>query len=189
MNRQFEEPKEFHSFDISMVITHFEQASQRANQLVTDDSFTPRYTFYSEKTGVVRSSFFNNLDISMQGIAIADIISSGPFWIDVCQPTGSELNEISRVFGIHPLTNEDIQTPDTREKCEVFQKYFYVVMKTFEQNQFKPTFLQPIPVDIVIFEECILSFSQFKIAHSKNVRTRIDNLIVYGQHVTTGTPN
>jgi Mg2+ and Co2+ transporter CorA len=145
------------ALDIDLVIQHFELAATRSSSINKSVSFTPRYTFYSEKTGVVRSSFFANLDPSIQGISLRETLTSAPFWIDVCSPTVGELNEISRVFGLHPLTNEDIQLTDTREKCEVFKNYFFVVIRSFEQDQFKNSFLQPITVYIVIFEECILS--------------------------------
>jgi magnesium transporter len=143
----------------------------------------PRYTFYSEKTGVVRSDSFSTLDIRTLGWSIPEILAC-PFWMDVCQPTPTELNDIARVFGLHPLTNEDIQTSDTREKCEVFPRYVYVVIRSFDQDPFQPLFLKPITVHIVIFEECILSFCQQRIPHTKNVRARIDQLAAYGQHVT-----
>lgn len=30
------------------------------------------------------------------------------------------------MFHIHPLTVEDIQTQESREKCEIFQNYMFV---------------------------------------------------------------
>ena len=44
----------------------------------------PRFTFYSEQTGVVRSSFWSSLDISLNGTGtdVKELLST-PFWIDV----------------------------------------------------------------------------------------------------------
>jgi magnesium transporter len=52
--------------------------------------------------------------------------------------------------------------------------------RSFEQDQFKPDFLQPITVYLVIFDECILSFQSAANPHSRNVRSRIDQLSSYG---------
>jgi hypothetical protein len=85
---------------------------------------TLRFMFYSDLTGQLNSATFESLPFlggSTPDMGIHDILSAGPFWIDVCQPTTEEMNMFTRVFGIHPLTAEDIQTDDTysREKCEV----------------------------------------------------------------------
>ena len=58
--------------------------------------------------------------------------------------------------------------------------------RSFEQDQFKHNFLHPITVNIVIFDECILSFQTTANPHSRNVRSRIDQLSSYG-HVSITT--
>lgn len=58
--------------------------------------------------------------------------------------------------------------------------YSILTSRSFEQDQFKSNFLQPITVYIVIFEECILSFQSTMNPHSRNVRSRIDQLSSYG---------
>lgn len=53
----------------------------------------------------------------------------GTFWIDVNSPSSDEMELITKVFGIHPLTVEDIGdgekgiTDIQREKCEVYREY------------------------------------------------------------------
>lgn len=160
LEKIFTEPQTYdpsNKLDMDSVIKYFENASRSRKPSKPPQEFTPRFTFYSEKTGIIRSSFFKTLDLNVDGSSVRETLTAAPFWIDVCSPTPFEMNEISKLFGLHPLTNEDIQTPDTREKCEVFSKYFFVVIRTFDQDQFKNTFLQPISFYIVIFEECILS--------------------------------
>ena len=169
-SRLFSDPQSYdpssNTLDIESVIHHFENAGRNRSPVVPQaPEFPPRFTFYTEKTGIIRSSSFNHFDLKVDGTGnIRESLTSDPFWIDVSSPTVSEMNEISRLFGLHPLTNEDIQTPDTREKCEVFSKYFFVVIRlflhlirTFDPDQYRATFLQPISYYIVIFEECILS--------------------------------
>lgn len=91
-----------------------------------------------QKIGVVRANTWSQFDISHSANLmdmqtplpnVRDILTCSPFWIDISSPTQAEMASISKVFGLHPLTNEDIQTPDTREKCEVFQKYYFVVIR------------------------------------------------------------
>ncbi|KAI8926859.1 hypothetical protein BC831DRAFT_399320 [Entophlyctis helioformis] len=141
--------------------------------------------FYSETTGVLRNTTFSSIDLTNYGRPVKDLLKSGPFWLDVCDPTRQEMMSISRAFNIHPLTDEDIQTPDTREKCEVFKNYYFVVIRTFEQDQSSPDFMQPITVFIVIFRECIVSFQFRPNPHANNVLARIDQLRAYGLHVTS----
>lgn len=43
------------------------------------------------------------------------------WWLDVMQPTEEEMKVISRAFGIHQLTSEDIMVGEEREKVELFQ--------------------------------------------------------------------
>jgi Mg2+ and Co2+ transporter CorA len=64
---------------------------------------------------------------------------------------------LSKCFGIHPLTAEDIQMEETREKIELFRNYYLVCFRSFDQDQYSPTYLEPINYYIVVFREGILS--------------------------------
>lgn len=70
-----------------------------------------------------------------------------------------EMRVLSKCFGIHPLTAEDIQMEETREKIELFRNYYLVCFRSFDQNQYSPTYLEPINYYIVVFREGILSVS------------------------------
>lgn len=48
------------------------------------------------------------------------------WWLDVLSPTDEEMRMLSKVFNIHPLTSEDIQMEETREKIELFRNYYFV---------------------------------------------------------------
>ncbi|KAI9101703.1 hypothetical protein DFS34DRAFT_426460 [Phlyctochytrium arcticum] len=112
------------------------------------------------------------------------MLRTGPFWIDVTDPTHSEMMMFSRLFGIHPLTTEDIQTDETREKCEMFINYYFICIRTFDQNQYSVTYMQPINVYIVVFKDCVLSFHCKPIDHVNNVLKRIGQLKSYGLNIT-----
>lgn len=79
------------------------------------------------------------------------------WWLDVTSPTEEEMKMLSEVFSIHPLTAEDILMEETREKIELFKSYYFVCFRSFEQDQYSPTYLEPINMYIIVFREGILS--------------------------------
>ena len=79
------------------------------------------------------------------------------WWLDVTSPTEEEMKMLSEVFSIHPLTAEDILMEETREKIELFKNYYFVCFRSFEQDQYSPTYLEPINMYIIVFREGILS--------------------------------
>lgn len=60
-----------------------------------------------------------------------------PFWLDVMNPTEDEMKVISKTFGIHPLTTEDIMLNEPREKVELFRNYYLVCFRSFDINDEK----------------------------------------------------
>ncbi|KAI6152395.1 hypothetical protein BKA82DRAFT_4328342 [Pisolithus tinctorius] len=101
------------------------------------------------------------------------------WWLDVLSPTDEEMNVLSKVFGIHPLTTEDIQMEETREKIELFRNYYLVCFRSFDQDPYGPTYLEPLNMYIVVFREGILSFHFRPTPHPQNVRRRIKQLKDY----------
>ena len=66
-----------------------------------------------------------------------------------------------KVFCIHPLTTEDIQMEETREKIELFRNYYLVCFRSFEQDNMSPTYLEPLNMYIIVFREGIISVRGF----------------------------
>ncbi|CUA67838.1 Putative metal ion transporter C27B12,12c [Schizosaccharomyces pombe 972h-] [Rhizoctonia solani] len=83
------------------------------------------------------------------------------------------------VFNIHPLTTEDIQMEETREKIELFRNYYLVCFRGFDQDPYSPTHLEPLNMYIIVFREGILSFHFRGTPHPQNVRRRIKQLKDY----------
>ncbi|KZS97878.1 cora-domain-containing protein [Sistotremastrum niveocremeum HHB9708] len=104
---------------------------------------------------------------------------SHTWWLDVLQPTDDEMRMLSKVFSIHPLTTEDIQMEETREKIELFRNYYLVCFRGFDQDQYSPTYLEPLNMYIIVFREGILSFHFHATPHPQNVRRRIKQLKDY----------
>ncbi|KAJ0417070.1 hypothetical protein BJY00DRAFT_303634 [Aspergillus carlsbadensis] len=101
------------------------------------------------------------------------------FWLDVTCPTDAEMRVISKAFGIHALTAEDIMMQEAREKVELFRNYYFLNYRTFEQDPNSEHYLQPVNMYVVVFREGILSFHFSQTPHSANVRRRIRQLMDY----------
>ncbi|KAF9651731.1 cora-domain-containing protein [Thelephora ganbajun] len=101
------------------------------------------------------------------------------WWLDVMSPTDEEMKMLSHVFGIHPLTTEDIQMEEAREKIELFRNYYFVCFRSFDQDPYSPTHLDPINMYVIVFREGTLSFHFRPTPHPQNVRRRIKQLKDY----------
>jgi magnesium transporter len=101
------------------------------------------------------------------------------WWLDCVCPTDAEMKALSKAFGIHPLTAEDIRMQETREKVELFKQYYFVCFHTFESDKESEDFLEPINIYIVVFRNGVLTFRFSPISHAANVRRRVRQLREY----------
>jgi magnesium transporter len=101
------------------------------------------------------------------------------FWLDVLSPTETEMRMISKAFGIHPLTAEDILMQEAREKVELFRSYYFVSYKSFELDTHSEDYLEPVTLYFVVFRDGVLSFHFSQSPHPANVRRRIRQLKDY----------
>ena len=100
----------------------------------------------------------------------------GVWWLDCLNPTKSELEAICDAFHVHPLTLEDVQTQEAREKVELFKEYYFVCFRTFDHDKESEDFLEPVNSYIISCREGVLTFSYCKTPHAHNVRRRISKL-------------
>jgi len=117
-------------------------------------------------------------DFVADGTTFRDLFDVGPdgagvWWLDILNPTKSELEVIAKAFKIHRLTREDIETQEAREKVELFSQYYFVCFRTFNPNVRSEDFLDPIHIYIVVCSDGVLSFSYTPNPHARNVRRRI----------------
>ncbi|KAF8204695.1 hypothetical protein BJ912DRAFT_939080 [Pholiota molesta] len=113
------------------------------------------------------------------GVAMDQDGDGNTWWLDVQSPTDEEMKMLSKVFSIHPLTTEDILMEETREKIELFRNYYLVCFRSFDQDPYSPTHLEPLNMYIIVFREGILSFHFRPTPHPQNVRRRIKQLKDY----------
>ncbi|SMN17781.1 similar to Saccharomyces cerevisiae YKL064W MNR2 Vacuolar membrane protein required for magnesium homeostasis [Maudiozyma saulgeensis] len=69
---------------------------------------------------------------SLSGVSTMIEDDVAPFWLDVSSPTEEEMKVISKTFGIHPLTTEDIFLGEVREKVELFNDYYLICFRSFD---------------------------------------------------------
>ncbi|KAI0020994.1 cora-domain-containing protein [Xylariomycetidae sp. FL0641] len=98
------------------------------------------------------------------------------WWLDVLSPTEAEMKVLSKAFGIHPLTAEDIMLQEQREKVELFRHYYFVNYRSFDQDSSSENHLEPVNMYVVVFREGVISFHFSQTPHPANVRRRIRQL-------------
>jgi magnesium transporter len=103
----------------------------------------------------------------------------GVWWLDVANPSKEELSAIGKAFRVHPLTVEDIETQEAREKVELFHQYYFVTFRTFIMDKNSEEFLDPINLYVVVFRDGLLTVSYSEQPHCRNVRKRIGKMSDY----------
>lgn len=101
------------------------------------------------------------------------------FWLDVLQPTDNEMKVLAKTFGIHQLTTEDILMEEQREKVELFQNYYFVNYRSFEQDKDSEDYMEPVNFYVVVFRDGVITFHHSQTPHPANVRRRIRQLNDY----------
>lgn len=151
-----------------------------------------KYTFYSGRTDI-RQAW------SIEGLVHADedelaLFSAGaesPFWIDVVAPSVDDLGRLAATFGVHPLTTEDIQMADSREKCEIFEHYIFLCIQTCDQkflasatsmgtrrslDSGNSALMGPATLYILIFSDYVISVHHQPVPHIRRVLRRLYTL-------------
>lgn len=84
-----------------------------------------KYTLYSLASDIIQGETLATLpDV------VLDNSGKECFWLDVSRPSNDDLIALFHRFRIHPLTLEDIQLLDNREKCEIFEEYLFMCVRT-----------------------------------------------------------
>lgn len=101
------------------------------------------------------------------------------FWLDILSPTDTEMRVISKTFGIHALTAEDIMMQEAREKVELFRHYYFINYRTFNQDSKSENYMEPVNMYVIVFRDGVLSFHFSMTPHPANVRRRVRQLKDY----------
>lgn len=96
-------------------------------------------------------------------------------WIDVDGVHDIDIIErIGEIFGLHPLTIEDIVNTHQRPKLEEFEDYFYIVLKMPRYDASTGEFVDE-QVSFVLRHGCLLSFQEKPGDVFDGIRERIRN--------------
>lgn len=66
------------------------------------------------------------------------------FWIDIRNPTTNDLLLLEMRLGVHPLTIEDIQLGESREKCESYDDYVFISVQLLDEDDFYGRMRSPL---------------------------------------------
>ncbi|OBZ83558.1 putative metal ion transporter C17A12.14 [Choanephora cucurbitarum] len=139
-----------------------------------------RVTYYSaHEASTIHARSICEIPDGNENETLTDMLKKGCFWIDILNPTDNEMKALCKVFHIHPLTVEDISMEEQREKCEVFMNYYFICFRSFDQDEFSLTYMQPIAIYIIILKEGVITFHFKSMPHPHNVRKRIKQLKDY----------
>jgi magnesium transporter len=83
------------------------------------------------------------------------------------------LEELGTVFGLHPLTLEDILNSDQRPKMEDFCDYVYIVLKAFHSDNAQANEIHSEQISIILGPTFVISFQEKETDIFKPVRDRI----------------
>ncbi len=83
------------------------------------------------------------------------------------------LEELGPIFGLHPLTLEDILNTDQRTKMEDFCEYIYIVLKAFYNHGEGSDELSSEQISIILGPSFVISFQEKEADIFKAVRERI----------------
>ncbi|GAA5799529.1 hypothetical protein EDC94DRAFT_624431 [Helicostylum pulchrum] len=110
--------------------------------------------------------------------ALEAVVASKGWWVDVLSPSEEEMRILSKTFRIHPLTTEDIQAQEPREKVELFPNYTFVCFRALDIDPVSDQF-RPFNFYTLIFKEGLLTFHFKRSQHCNTVRDRSDQLKEY----------
>ncbi|KAL4912684.1 hypothetical protein BDW62DRAFT_194065 [Aspergillus aurantiobrunneus] len=98
----------------------------------------------------------------------------GLWWLDVTAPSEDDIETLSRIFNLHPLTTEDIKIRENREKIEAFGPYYFLSLRPARQvDTHEGARTSAVNVYAVVFRDGVLSFSMGSNPHVGHVRSRI----------------
>ncbi|GAN03931.1 magnesium transporter [Mucor ambiguus] len=137
-----------------------------------------RFTIYSSQKNSNISTSLDELLTEQGQKALEAVVTSRGWWLDVLCPSVEEMRVLSKTFHIHPLTTEDIQAQEPREKVELFPNYTFVCFRAFDVDPISDL-IKPFNYYTLIFKEGFLTFHFKRSDHCDTVRERCDQLKTY----------
>ncbi|PVU96603.1 hypothetical protein BB561_001075 [Smittium simulii] len=116
------------------------------------------------------------------------LMRSAYFWIDITDPTLQETELLSKIFYIHPLTVEDIMSPElTNDKVDIFSDYTFITYGAIDSDILDNSSdlnsdlkgMSVSPYFIVLKNQCLLTFHNISsVAYTETAIQRVLDLEV-----------
>src|SRR5579863_1932644 len=84
------------------------------------------------------------------------------------------IEQLAKLYHIHPLTVEDILNVDQRPKVEEFENYLFITLKMLFWNEKRRTFSAK-QISFVLGNDFLLSFEEGENVHFKPIRERLQS--------------
>ena len=100
-------------------------------------------------------------------------------WVDATALTPDEASLISRFFGLHPVTEEDLVSPHTRIKVEEFPEYIFSAFYGIMRNKA----VEHVELDFVLGQDFFISNHKKDIRSASELKSnpaRLDSLLAKG---------
>lgn len=161
---------------------------EKLGKTVTDHYDGNRFSFFSSSwESTIHAAELGELLMPGEDIRnlfyLPESDDDGVWWLNMSNPTEEEIRAICKAFHIHPLTMEDIEKQETREKIELFPAYYFACFRSFNimpsEDMHEAVELEPFNVYVIVFREGTLSFSFAPNRHVGVVRKRITALKDY----------
>jgi len=155
----------------------------REKKLETDQPLPDRFSFFSSTRQAAASSTWDglfpggNIDHIFQEKHKSRPGPSQPvWWIDIRDPTEQDVDAVSQVLSIHPLTAEDITIREPREKVDVYKNYYLISFQTLVSSKAKnkrPVVPISAAIYILVFQHGVVTFSPSGCGHVARAQERI----------------
>lgn len=128
-----------------------------------------KYIFYSKETSLIESdNIFHD----------PGILNNKFYWINIFNPSESDLEILSTKFGVHDVTLIDIREKNTEEKLEFFKNYVFISMKLLSTCDLST---EDIDFNILIFKNFIITTHD---KHWSGIKDILNFLSTISQYTT-----
>lgn len=140
--------------------------------------------YYTKANGdVICSASLSDLLSSVERVATSSTSNEvQPWWLDARNASRQEVEDVCKMFRIHPLVWEDVATRDRQEKMQVLDRYYFLSLQSFmtaydtdKEN------LDVVNLYLLVFGTGILSISCGDARLQERVRDRIDRRMASGK--------
>jgi len=99
-------------------------------------------------------------------------VNNKKMWIDLINPTHEMVNELKKIFSLHPVTVEDMISLNTRTKIENFKKYLFVIL----YGIYKERNLHLREMDFVLGKDFLITTHRKKVESFEKMKTDKDEI-------------